>query len=829
MQIAHCCLLPRFCVLVVVSAWGLVPLRAAEPPARSSLAQRELEKRRAAIEEAQELLTKGDQSYQAGRYAEAVTAFSGARELIPDSPITAELRTAATQRFAQASVAQAAALARNGDVAAAKSAVDAVLKPNVAPDDAASLAMRNQLDDAQRTNPTLTKEHTSSVDAVRKQLYTAEGAYNLGEFDAAKKHYESVLRIDPTNTAARRGMEQVAAARSSYHKSASDQTRAEMLSEVAAAWQTAVPDPTLDVAGLEPGVPAARTGAIVPVANKLDRIILPSIILDGASLQDAIDLLRVRAAELDTTEVDPARRGINFNVDIGDEASETGKQIRAIRFNLRLANVPMSQVLRYINGQTRTTYTTDDFTVIIRPRGSESKEMFTRSYRVRPDFLSSMGASGDAAAKAADPFAAKTPPSLLTERRGALEVLRDQGIEFPQGATATFNPANATLTVTHTAAAHDVIAQIVDAATKTEQVMVCVRVTMISVKDTRLKELGFDWLLSPTGVGGAGWIPGTKNLNISGGTIGNARAIADFVATSGQPSGAPMTSGNRSGEDAAYKDSIDYLINNNDKLAQATATTATQSAPGIFGITKVLTNSSVQMLMRGLNQKKGVDIMTSAATVTRSGQAASVRSVREMLYPTQYEPPKLPQANNNVNINIGPNGAITLGGSAPPRIATPSHPTEFKSREIGMTLEVTPTADESKHYVEVALNPSLVDFDGFVNYGSPIFAPPEPNALGILNPLAQRELVTDNRILMPVFTTHHVATSLSVADGATIVIGGLLQERIQHIDDHTPIFGSLPVVGRLFASESYQPISTAVVFLVNIQLVDPTGKPFAKN
>ncbi len=822
MQNAHRFLFPRGSVLLFVSACAFVPLHAKEPQAQPSLAERELEKRRAALEEAQELLTKGDQAYQAGRYGDAAAAFTGARELIPDSPLTAELRNAATQRFAQASVAQARALSRKGDVDAAKSAVDAVLKPGVAPDDAATLAERHQLEDPIRTNPAITKEHSAAVESVRKLLYTAEGSYNLGKYNQAKKDYESVLRIDPTNTAARRGMEQVNAAKISYQKSAGDEARSEMLNEVAASWETPAP-PLLDVAAMEPNPPATNAGTLVPVANKLDRIIIPSVILDAASLQDAIDLLRLRSAELDTTELDPARRGVNFNIDIGDENSSSGNQIRAIRFNLRLANVPISQVLRYINDQTRTTYTTDDFSVVIRARGSESKELVSRSYRVAPDFLSSVSAGGGAAAKTEDPFNAKPSTSLLSERRGALEVLRDQGIQFPEGASAAFNPASGTLTVTNTPAIQDSIAQIVEGAAKSGPVMVCIRVTMISIMETRLKELGVDWLLSPTGIGGNSNLPGVKNLNLSGGTTGTGGSLNDIALPAGQLDRNPITSGNRSGDEAVYQDSIDGLIANSGTLTDGSRVAR---APGVFQLTKVMSKSSVEGLIRGLDQKKGVDIMTSAATVTRSGQAASVRSVRDMLYPTEYEPPQLPQANNNVNIGLNANGGLTLSASRSPQIATPSHPTAFTKKEIGMTLEVTPTADDAKRFVEVTLAPSIVAFDGFVNYGSPIFAPAQPNAFGFVDPLAERQLITDNRILMPVFSTHKATTSLSVADGATIVIGGMMQDRIQNVEDHTPLFGSLPLVGRLFESKATQPVSKAVVFLINVQLVDPTGKPF---
>ena len=70
------------------------------------------------------------------------------------------------------------------------------------------------------------------------------------------------------------------------------------------------------------------------------------------------------------------------------------------------------------------------------------------------------------------------------------------------------------------------------------------------------------------------------------------------------------------------------------------------------------------------------------------------------------------------------------------------------------------------------------------------------------------------------------ATLTIVADGSTIVIGGLLQQSVQNVEDKTPVFGNLPVIGRLFQSKAHQPVSSALIFLVNVQLLDPTGRPF---
>ena len=97
------------------------------------------------------------------------------------------------------------------------------------------------LDDPVRANPALTYEHGKNVDDVRRKLYTAEGNYNLGKYDDAKREYESTLRIDPYNSAARRGLERVESAKSDYYRAAYDHTRSELLSQVDAAWELSVP------------------------------------------------------------------------------------------------------------------------------------------------------------------------------------------------------------------------------------------------------------------------------------------------------------------------------------------------------------------------------------------------------------------------------------------------------------------------------------------------------------------------------------------------------------------------------------------------------------
>ena len=777
---------------------------AADPGA--GIFDRELAKRYQGVEEAQELLSKGDQAYKDGKYAEAVEAYSGARELIPDAPATGPLKDAATTRFAQASVEHARTLSKKGDVAQAKTVIEKVLVKGVAPEDPGAITMRDQLDDPIRTNPAVTAEHAKNVDDVRKLLYTAEGNYNLGKFDQAKTDYESVLRIDETNSAARRGLERVALAKSDYQRAAYDHARAGMLTDVSAGWEIAVPPDPSVITDLNIG-PATEPRS-VSIRTKLERIIIPAVNLEQVSLLEAIDYLRVQASSNDSTELDPTRKGINFTVNLGPEGDADGKAIQLKRFDLRLRNVPLSQVLKYIGQLTGTQFSTDEFSVVIRPVGSSSTDLFSRSFRVPPDFLSSAGDGASNDAQAADPFSEKPAEGgLLAKRRGVREILEISGVTFPDGASATINAATNTLLVRNTMANLDLIEQIVESVTKTEPVQVIVTVTMIKTEQRNLTELGFDWLLDDFNLGGDSFL--------SGGTQGNGGNINDINVPAGVTR-KPLTAGNRSGNEAIQTDSIDGFIDTN---TQGFARGASR-APGILTVNGLLNGTSYQAVMRGLDQKKGIDLMTTPSTVTRSGQQASVRVIRELIYPSEYEAPQLPNSVGIVgNPNIGGGGG-GAGGSVFP--VAPATPSAFETKDVGVVLDVLPTVSQDKRYVDLQLNPSITDFDGFVNFGSPISSA-VPSPFPGVAPISQ--VLTSNAILLPVFSVKRANTNITIADGATVVIGGLVQERIQKVDDKTPILGDLPLFGRLFHSSASAPIRTSVIFFVNVKLVDPTGKP----
>jgi general secretion pathway protein D len=807
-------LVSRAGLLALAPATCLLLAQPVVAQSSSAMAQAELQRRANNATEAQELLKKGDESYQAGKWADAVSAYTGARELLPDAPATRELRKAATERLAQASVALAGEQRRLGDVSGAKATVDKVLDASVAPDNGLALEMRDQLNDPIRTNPAVTKQDGQDVEEVRLLLYKAEGFYNLGDYDKAAHIYEEVLRTDPYNKAARRGMERVAQQRADYARAAYDEARADMLSQVEEAWQLRVRPGDIAPEDLTGG-PAVDSQILV--ANKLERIILPIVDFQEVTIQEAFDFLRAQSVELDNLELDPTKRGINFVLDLG--SGEAADKIKATKVTLQLKGVPLSQVVKHICDMTHTVSIPQEWAVSIRPVGADSTEMMTRSFRVQPDFLTSGAASvGATNARSDDPFAESNPggEGLLVRRLSAEEVLKQQGVDFPAGASANFNAGNSTLTVRNTPANLGLVEQIAEAMAGQEPAMVVVEVRMMKTQERVLKELGFDWLLGEFSLGGSGLTPGVAAGWLTGGAD-NPANLSDIALAPGVTERYGLTSGNRSGDEAVLSNSIDDLI-----LEQQSGFARGKArAPGILWANGTLNNTNLTMLMRGLDQKKNIDMVVAPSTTSRSGQQTTVEVIREFIYPTEYEPPELPN-------NIGGGVAIDLdtgelfGGSASSFPVTPATPTSFETRPVGVMLDVLPTVSEDRHYVDIAIKPSVTDFDGFVNYGTPITSP-GTDALG--NPTTT--VVTPNEILMPVFSVMKSETNLTVADGATLVIGGLLQERVQKVEDKVPVLGDIPLAGRLFRSEVNAPVRTAIVFFVTVKVVDATGRTFS--
>ncbi len=763
-----------------------------------SLIQKEINRRAGNVAKAQELLKEGDVAYKAGEFKKAVDSYKNAFELIPEAGMTHQLRFAAGDRYAQAAVEYGKVLARTGQYDKAREHLNDVLGEDVAPGNAGAMKMLAKLDDPIRYSPTLTPEHVRNIEKVAHWLRRGESYFLQAQYDEALIAYEEVIRIDNTNKAARRGMERVAQNIRNYSAAARDHARSEALNQVDALWELKLGSND------KTGLVEASSSSNLDVGfgqnirgSKLKQILVPSVEMDDVSFDEAIRMVRIWARELDTTELDPEKKGVNFVTRIGDEKSGFKKKIEGSRINLQLKNVPLSVVLDYVTQQSGTYWRQEQFAVVIRPRGSNTTELESRTFRVPPGFMD------DAGEAESDDVFGDAP--TLRSKTGVVDFLKKLGIAFPEGATAFYNRTNGTLRVTNAPLELDSIEAYIRAQAMSESVMVVLKTSIIEVSETTLNELGYDWLLEPTHV--------KNNVFATGGTQGNGGAInaaPDFVGGK-SVAGNAITAGNRSGDSMFLQNSIDARIAGISAPSQARA-----SSP--LSVTSQINDATFQTIMRALNQKSGESKLYQSSTVSIAGQRVELHSGLEMIYATEYEPGEITQE-GFPNTNPPTPVRVDAGGSIP---ATPTHPTAFDTKRLGYELTVEPTVSDDKNYIDLQLNPTVVEFEGFVNYGNPL----NTSIIDPITGLPSELEVVQNNVLMPVFRTIRLNTGVTVQDGATIVVGGLIQQRIENVNDKIPVLGDLPLVGRFFQSQGLKNSRKAVIMFVKVELVDPTGQPW---
>ena len=798
----------------------------------SSLAQKEMIRRQQQVAESDRLRDEAREAYANGDYKEAYDKYAQALQLLPDAPLLADRREFLKKSLGDAAVALSEEYRRFGKYDEARTMLETVVEED--PNNFDAKRSLEWLDDPIRTNPALTEEHSMNIDKVRQGLYKAQGYFDLGQFDEAKAEYEAVLRIDSTNSAARRGMERVAAAKSSYYKAAYDHTRAELLSQVDAAWELAVP-PDAPAVDINAGNELTSGAGATYILQKLRNIVIPMIDFEDTSVEEAIDFLRVRSIELDTFELDPEKKGVNFFIrtpkaaggGLGDDGLDAGGgagggDLGTARIDaLRLRNVPLAEALNYICEATRLRWSVDEFAVTLKPATEVGEDLFTRTFNVPPDFLNRISGGGeDAGGGDIDPFAAPADGggSALKPRMNIIEALKSNGVKFPPDASAQFFASNSTLLVRNTPTNLDLVEQIVQAQQGNAPKQVKISTKFVEIQQENTDELGFDWIVTPFGLS-------ANSVFLGGGTIGSglSRTNSDFIspvdgvtipgipATPGQDVFNVIGGGNRSGDGAIIRDSIGSLLNNPNRAAQAAS-----PAPGILALTGLFSDGQVQLIMRGLSQKKGTDLMTAPSVTARSGEKATIEIIREFIYPTEYEPPELP---NSVGGGGNNNGGI-LGGGAQSFPVTPATPTSFETRNTGVTLEIAPNIGANDFVIDLQFAPEIVEFEGFINYGSPIQSP-SSDLLG--NPTTVT--ITENRIEMPVFSKRSVNTALTIFDGYTVAVGGLMREDVQNVEDKVPILGDIPIIGRLFQSKAENRIKSNLIIFVTAEIIDATGRP----
>ena len=108
--------------------------------------------------------------------------------------------------------------------------------------------------------------------------------------------------------------------------------------------------------------------------------------------------------------------------------------------------------------------------------------------------------------------------------------------------------------------------------------------------------------------------------------------------------------------------------------------------------------------------------------------------------------------------------------------------TNLSFMDIGVKLYVTPTINKD-NFITMKIRPEVSNQSGTYSYG------------GTTDPTSG---IVSNSTTVPIVTTTQAETSVTVKDGTTIIIGGLIKDLRTSTVNKIPILGDIPIIGKAF-------------------------------
>ncbi len=765
-------------------------------------------RRQAAEVEGLQSLDRGFRLLDREDYTGARDAFTRALERIPDRPSRTDERERAVWGLAESHFRIAQNIYRDdGDIREARRNVDRAQELSPGHRGLSLLQRRVAREEARRADeaarPVPIEQRTEVAErraSVAEMMNEGRAYYEAGEFANAEALFESVLIRDEFNTDAMRYLRRITEERQRAVTELRRTTSAQMMQDVRSAWS---PPRRADVTLPEDIMGVRPTDLVTPsqrLQERMEQIVIPRIEFRQASIRDVVSFLR------DASEAaDPDGDGINIilNLNVPDAPAAAPAPTRAPAafddpwgddddwdspapaFNggpsgvptitLNLRRITLMEAIRYITEVAGLRFRIEDNVVVITPADvADTGRVITRLYPVQPSFLDVISERAEEQPPATGfDFGQRRAPTA--GRTGDVRAFFEgAGVPFPRGTSISYNSAISQLIVANTPENLETFERIL-AQLNVVPSQIEIEARFVEVAEEDLQELGLQWIFTDNYEiaqrRSGGPFGGRERVQLDAGNVSRGQRF--FAQTTGgiEPVRAAT-------EDAAFLGNI-------------------------LSVSSILTNPEMRVVLHALSQNGNVDVLSAPRVTTRSGQPATIEVVTEIIYPTEFR--------------VTEPVTQSEGGLVTPPVVTPE---AFETRRTGVILNVTPLVGPDGYTIDLALAPEVAELVDWIQYGSRISIPggdPETGRIEL------REFTFN--IPQPVFASRNVQTSIVIWDGQTVVMGGLMRERLVTIKDKVPILGDIPLIGRLFRTEGSRSRKENLLIFVTARLVDPAGKP----
>ena len=649
--------------------------------------------------------------------------------------------------------------------------------------------------DGEDGNPALTDRFFTKLQKIQERLKEAEQLRETGQLELAETAYEEILRLDPFNVVATDGIRKIYQERSLVAAGSRDLANLQRKREVRETWNNIYPKKGMSQGGAQIAGPLTASTTFA-LEQKLRNTRLPQVDFAGADLESVRRALNALSRQYD---VDPAKTGVNFVV-----SSDIGSSQLV---NLKLRDVSLGDVVRYVAQIAGVKSRLSEVGVTFSPLIESRPDLIPREFTVSPSFFKSGSPSSESSAPAQRGGSTAAGTENADASLNEQARLQELGVKFPPGAFAVYNRNTSRLRVVNNAEMLDLIGQLIGAAEE-QTLLIQVGVRLVEINQTDLDSITVNSTLGGSGVNLLSAIP----VGLATNNVGNTPSPSTqqgVTAQLNQIQGVGLLPNNtlqsflQQGVLAGTNQSSSYALN-------------TMQVGG-----SILNGMQFRTLITAVSQKSSANVLANPSIVLKRGQEGVIEVSQEFRYVKEYNDPQssirtfTPVTTTGLGfstITTGVPGPETVISAFPSQISDPV--------PIGVKLGVKPdiTGDNSRILME--LKPSFVDFEGFINYGTQV------NSSFAASYYDTSVTILTNNIQQPVFVRRDLTLpSVEVNDGYTLMLGGLLREDIQKIDEKVPLLGDIPLFGRAFQGKTEQAIKKNTLIFVTPRILQVEGQP----
>jgi general secretion pathway protein D len=305
--------------------------------------------------------------------------------------------------------------------------------------------------------------------------------------------------------------------------------------------------------------------------------------------------------------------------------------------------------------------------------------------------------------------------------------------------------------------------------------------------------LGFDWFWGNTLIGGG-------KIGTQGGTAPSFQGRSSAANPSGFFPGPSIPTGD------PFTPFIGGISPSGSDTILTSGLSGNSGIPAVATITGILTDPQFRVVIRALEQRSGIDILSSPRVTTLSGRQTQISVLDLIRIVTDVDLDQ--QGSGGTSGNNNNNNSPGVIGST----------IEYTTQTLpfGPVLDVLPSVSADGFSIQMTIIPTVTEFVGYDDPGQ--FVPQAQSVGG-----ANVGIPITAQLPLPRFRLRQVTTSCNVWDGQTVLLGGLITDNVSKFKDKVPLLGDLPFLGRLFRSEGSSTSKRNLMIFVTPTIIDAAG------